>query len=69
MNAPLTGTWMVGLIGTEIDGSIVAGINKPIVKGLDRPTGTKTSRYMDGWSHKIESVIGTRTDTLLAPRL
>lgn len=69
MNAPLTGTWMVGPIGTEIDGSTVAEINKPIVKGLDSPIGTETSRYMDGWSHKIETVIGTRTDTLLAPRL
>ena len=30
MNGPLIGTWM---IGTEIDGSVVAGINKPMSKG------------------------------------
>lgn len=62
---PLSGTWMVGPTGTEIDGSIVAGINNPIVHRMDYPTGTETSSSTGTW---MDGPIGTRMDTLLAPR-
>lgn len=40
---------MVGSIGTEINGPIVAGINNPIVKGMNNSkTARSTGTWMDG---------------------
>ena len=51
MNGPLTGTWMVG---TEIDGSVVAGINKPMSKGWTTllAQDIKLQWYKSGGPHR-----------------
>lgn len=61
------GTWMVGPIGIEIDGSITTRINDPIVKGMDNLTGTTISSSTSTWmdipiNKETESPIGIRME-------
>lgn len=53
------------MVGTEIDGSVVAGINNPCQR-VGQPywhQDIKLQGYMRGGPHEIESAVGTIMDT------